>query len=552
MLIPEWDLEIPELTRQIAKAAFPKGNILMAVRDELGPFFEDNAFLELYPSIGQPTISPAQLAVVTILQYSENLSDRKAADAVRSRIDWKYLLGLELEDAGFHYSVLSEFRTRLLEGKMVMGLFDKLLTQFESRGLVQKSGQQRTDSTHILSAVRRLNRIELVGETMRHALNTLAIVNPNWMLEHSNPEWVNRYRTQMSDYHLPKGEVKRKAYAEEIGQDGLALLQAVDDPATPTWLKQIPTVGVLRRVWIENFTWDKKGRLRWRTDKERPPAAQAIRSPYDVEAQFSVKRTTMWVGYKVHFTETCDQEAPRLITNVETTPAPVSDIGMSTPIHEALQEKGFLPDTHLVDGGYVNADALVSSQNDYGVDLVGPTRPDTGWQSRADAGFAARDFTINWDQKQATCPTGKTSIRWLPVINNKGKSVVQIHFSKQDCRPCDQRPQCTRTNPPRRSITVLPQAQSEALQAARDREKTDAYSELYRQRAGVEGVISQGVRVCGLRRSRYIGLTKTHLQHLFTAMAINIVRVGNWLIGVPLAQTRCSAFGRLHAATHAA
>jgi transposase len=548
MLIPDWDFEIPELTRQVAKAAFPKGNILITVRDELGPFFEDKAFHEIYPAIGQPTISPARLALVTILQYIENLSDRAAADAVRSRIDWKYMLGLELDDAGFHYSVLSEFRARLLDGDMELGLFETLLVQFESKGLLQKKGQQRTDSTHILGAVRRLNRVELVGETMRQVLNTIAVIEPDWMLQHSDPEWVNRYGTQMSDYRLPKGRAKRKAYAEVIGQDGLTLLQMLDDMTTPEWLRQLPAVQVLRRVWIENYTWDKQGRLRWREDKERPPAAKAIWSPYDHEAQFSKKRTTSWVGYKVHFTETCDEDLPRLITHVETTPAPVSDIGMTPPIHEALREKGYLPETHLVDSGYVNADALVNSQQVYEVDLVGPTRPDTGWQSRADNGFAARDFAIDWENKQASCPDGKRSVYWTPAINNKGKSIIQIHFSKLDCRPCHLRPQCTRTNPPRRGITVQPQAQHKALLAAREREKTKPFSEVYSQRAGVEGTFSQGTRVCGLRQARYIGLAKTHLQHLFTAMAINILRVGNWLAGIPLAQTRNSAFVRLHAA----
>lgn len=210
MLIPDWDFEIPELTRQVAKAAFPKGNILLTVRDELGPFFEDKAFQEIYPAIGQPTISRARLALVTILQYIENLSDRAAADAVRSRIDWKYMLGLELEDAGFHYSVLSEFRARLLDGAMELGLFETLLAQFDSKGLLQKKGQQRTDSTHILGAVRRLNRVELVGETMRQVLNTIAVIEPDWMLQHSDPEWVKSIRDPDERLSFAQGASKEK------------------------------------------------------------------------------------------------------------------------------------------------------------------------------------------------------------------------------------------------------------------------------------------------------------------------------------------------------
>lgn len=356
----------------------------------------------------------------------------------------------------------------------------------------------------------------------------------------------------MSDYYLPKEEAKRKAFVETMGQDGLHLLTAIDEEVTADWLGQIPATQTLRRVWLENYTWTDTGQLRWRDESERPPAAVAIRSPYDPEAQFAKKRQTSWVGCKVHVTETGDEGAPRLITHVETTPAPVSDIGMTAVIHQALHHKGILPETHLVDSGYVHADSLLSSQVDYGVDLLGPTRPDTGWQSRAGEGFAVEDFQLDWANQQATCPAGKQSLHWTPALNNKGKAVIQIHFSKQDCRPCPWQPQCTRTNPPRRGITILPQAPYQTLQAAREREKTEAFADTYKLRAGIEGTISQGTRACGLRRARYVGLAKTHLQHLFTAMAINIARVGHWLLGTPLARSRTSAFVRLHSASQIA
>ena len=226
----------------------------------------------------------------------------------------------------------------------------------------------------------------------------------------------------------------------------------------------------------------------------------------------------------------------------------MNDIRVTDTVHQSLAEKDCLPATHLVDSGYVDAESLFISQDAYEIDLVGPTREDTGWQSRLDNGFAARDFVIDWENRQATCPMGKRSIRWLPAKNTKGKQVIQIHFSKRDCRTCHSQPLCTRSNPPRRGITIWPEAHYKALLAARAREKTETFSEQYAQRAGVEGVISQGVRTCGMRRSRYVGLTKTHLQHLLTAMAINLSRVAHWLAGNQPAQTRSSAFARLHAA----
>ena len=140
MLKPEKNVAIPEMTQIVAKAAFPKGNLFIKMRDELGPIFEDDAFAELYPGLGQPAESPARLALVTVMQYVENLTDRQAAEAVRGRIDWKYALGLELSDPGFDYSVLSEFRDRILAGGQEQRLLEKLLEQFRGRGLLKECG----------------------------------------------------------------------------------------------------------------------------------------------------------------------------------------------------------------------------------------------------------------------------------------------------------------------------------------------------------------------------------------------------------------------------
>jgi transposase len=172
---------IPEDTRRIAQAAFPKGNLYMRMRDELGEIYQDATFAELFPGRGQRAESPGRLAWVTVMQFSEGLSDRQAAEAVRGRIDWKYVLGLDLTDPGFDYSVLSEFRERLVTGQKEQVLLDKLLTRLQELKLLKARGQQRTDSTHILAAVRQLNRIEIVGETMRQALNELSEFAPEWV-----------------------------------------------------------------------------------------------------------------------------------------------------------------------------------------------------------------------------------------------------------------------------------------------------------------------------------------------------------------------------------
>lgn len=162
-LKPKLVPDIPEETFRVAKAAFPNGNIYMRMRDELGTFYQDEDFTPLFSNRGQPAYNPWRLALVSVMQYAENLSDREAADAVRARIDWKYALSLELTDSGFDYSILSEFRKRLLNGSMEQHLLDAMLVKFQEAGLLKQRGKQRTDSSHVIAAIRVLNRIETVG-----------------------------------------------------------------------------------------------------------------------------------------------------------------------------------------------------------------------------------------------------------------------------------------------------------------------------------------------------------------------------------------------------
>lgn len=531
MLKPEKNVAIPEMTQIVAQAAFPEGNIFIKMRDELGPIFEDEAFAELYPGLGQPAESPARLALVTLMQYVENLTDRQAAEAVRGRIDWKYALGLELSDPGFDFSVLSEFRLRLIEGDAVHLLLDQMLARCEARGLLKGKKKQRTDSTHILAAIRVLNRLELVGETMRRTLNEIAREAPEWLRTHMNPEWIKRYGRRFESFRLPKSKEKRLALAKTIGQDGYALLQAIYQAETPAKVRQLPTVEVLRRIWLQQYYQDDDD-VHWRTKKKwgQPPANQMIASPDDVEARYCVKRTTEWTGYKVHWTETCQEEHPRLITQVETTPATTHDVKVTEKIQEDLAKRDLLPETQLVDEGYMEADLLVSSQAK-GVDLHGPVPSSKSWQDREKGAFDHTRFHIDWEQMVVTCPNGKTNAYWSERKTWRGTPNLTFVFAKEDCFPCPVRARCTRAKTAGRTLTIYPQEQYEALQKARQRQETEAFKEQYGKRAGIEGTISQGVRSLGLRRSRYRGLPRTHLQHVATAAAINVVRVFDWLSG---------------------
>jgi len=546
---------IPEETARVVGACFPQGTLVVHLRDALGALYSDEDFADLFPTRGQPAEAPWRLALVTALQFLEGLPDRQAADAVRSRLDWKYALSLELTDPGFDHTVLSEFRTRLVQGEAAQRLLDVLLKACQARGWLKARGRQRTDATHVVAAVRALHRLECVGETLRHALNVLAEVAPDWLravVAQAHPDWTERYSRRIEAYRLPSGKAARQTYAEVVGADGWDLLQALEAPTAPTWLRELPASQSLQRVWAQQYHPREVGG-HWRQAEDLPPAGQVQNSPYDPEARYGKKRETTWVGYKAHLTETCDADTPHLLIQVTTTPAATADETTLTAIQDELAQRALLPRTQLVDAGYIDAETLASSRTQFGIDLVGPTRGDYRWQAHGQNNqtgepepFDRSYFVIDWVAQQVTCPEGRTSVKWTPAQDRRPqapRAVINVAFATVDCRACSSRTRCT--TQARRTLTLHPQAHEEALRAARERERTPDFALAYAQRAGVESAHAQGVRRCGLRRSRYVGLAKTHLQHVLTAVALNLARLGEWLVGTPLASTRQSTFARL-------
>lgn len=276
-----------------------------------------------------------------------------------------------------------------------------------------------------------------------------------------------------------------------------------------------------------------------------PSASAQLESPYETEARYGTKRDQSWTGYKVHVSESCDDDGPHLLTHVETTAAPATDVEQLAAIHQGLAESDLLPTEHLVDAGYVRAPNLVDSQLDHQIELIGPIYEDHQWQAKAKQGFDVAHFQVDWDAEVVTCPQGNMSVRWCELETARGRSMLHIAFSPADCTPCPARTLCTRAKTGARSLTLQPRAEHEAIQTARQRQQTTEFAAQYAPRAGSEGTLSQGVRAFGLRQTRYRGLAKTHLQHVATAAAINIVRLADWLNRVPRATTRCSQFAAL-------
>jgi transposase len=546
--------------------------LAVLVRDRLGQWLHDEDFAAAFGARGRPGWSPSRLALVTVLQRVENLTDRQAAEAVRTRIDWQYLLGLAWDDPGFDHTVLAEFRLRVAGAGLEQAALDALLARLAADGLVKAGGKQRTDSTHVVAAVAALNRLELAGESVRAVLEALAAACPDWLEQRvCVPDFTRRYGIPVTSWRPPLSEAKRDELAVAYARDGYALLEAIYDSSSPAWLREIPAAGVLRRVLLQNYTRTVTGNGREvirRREKEPegdglPPGHMRIASPYDTDARWGVKRDAFWLGYKLHVSETCDDAPPcdcaaaggghdrdcarttfpNLITNVATTDATVPDIQMTGVIHGDLAGRDLAPGRHYLDSGYLSAAVVVAALTTWGIALIGPLLADTSAQARAGHGYARADFTVDYDSQTVTCPQGRTSSSWTPCTQ-RGQAAAVATFAATDCGPCPARSQCTTSSKRRRQLTVLPRDLAEAQAAARAAEKSIPFQADYARRAGVEGTMHQAASH-GARRARYRGLPKTRLDHTYMAVALNLLRLEAFWTGTPLDRQRTSHLARL-------
>ncbi|MFJ9682923.1 IS1182 family transposase [Streptomyces sp. NPDC101194] len=557
--------EVPEQTALVAVAAFPKGTLAMRVREKLAGVFADEPFASAFGVRGAPGLSPGMLALVTVLQFAENLTDRQAAGMVVRAIDWKYALGFELTDPGFDFTVLAKFRARLVEHSMERLVFDRLLEHCRQEELITAGGKQRTDSTHVISAVRDLNRLEPAGESVRAALEALAAAAPTW-LGQAMPvaELELRYEARVDSWRLPSSKTKRDRLAEVYGQDALALLHAVQAPDAPVWLREIEAVRLLRRIFMQTYYvhTDVRGREVVRKRETEvdgvPPGHLRLASPYDRDARWSAKGDELfWCGYKVHLTETCDDNSggapvgtqvrtPNLITDVTTTVATAPDVTATAGIQQRLTERQVKPGEHYLDSGYPSADLVTAAARE-GIAVITPLLADHSHQARAAEGFDKSAFRIDWTTRQVRCPERCTSTGWYPAQQH-GRDAIVIEFARPDCGACPSHDKCTTAARGNRMLTLRPREPHETVTAARAEQKTDTWQAKYALRAGVEGTINQALDVTGLRRARYRGLPKTSLQHAFSAAATNVTRLNAYWTAsqqVPHSRTRTRRLSRL-------
>jgi transposase len=547
--------------------------LAVAVRDRLGQWLADEVFAAAFGVRGRPGWPPSRLAVVTVLQMAEDLGDRQAAEAVRTRLDWQYLLGLGLADPGFDHSVLSEFRSRVAAHGLEEAVLDALLAKLAAGGLVRAGGKQRTDSTHVIAAVRALHTTELAGESVRAALEALAAACPDWLAARfCLSDWNRRYGARISTWQrTAPGKAERDRLAVQYARDGYALVAACYEETAPPWLREIPAVQVLRTVLIQSFTRAVDGSGREVISRREPggdgdgvpPAHLKISSPYDGDARWGAKKDLTWLGYKLHISETCQDPPacscpapagrcghdvrPNLVTGVTTTPASVTDAEMTLPVSAALAGRGLGPGRHYLDGGYAPARAVLDAARQFGVTLVTPLRTDSSRQARAGDGYDRSAFAIDYDARTATCPQGKPSTGWTPV-RVEGHDKIVVRFGITNCRPCPARELCTKAVKNGRQLTILPREVHELQAALRPGQQGQDWQDDYKRRSGIEAAISQAVTTTGCRHARYRGIRKTHLGHVCSAVALNLRRLDAYWNDTPLNRTTTSHLARLEPA----
>lgn len=350
---------------------------------------------------------------------------------------------------------------RLAEDQQHVLLLDTTLARFKEQRSLKVRGRQRTDSTHVLSRVRVLTRHELLVETLRAALNSLATMAPDWLSHWASPEWATRYGQRAEEVRLPRGKTERAEFIVQTGQDGFRLIDALDQDDVHTALRDLPTVVTLRAGWARHF--ERQGdTVRLREGSELGPASESLNSPYDPEARYGNKGTRNWHGDKVHLTETCDDDTPHLITHVRTTRAAQADIDAMLPIHAALGHKNLAPSEHRVDTGDVSTELLVVEPRRSGI-TVGPIRHTPNWQGSAPDAFTTDDFRVNWRRHTVTCPQGHESRPWRERNKPGEPHVVHARVRRGDCRACPVRARCTHNaSGDPRNVSVLPRRLYEA------------------------------------------------------------------------------------------
>jgi transposase len=502
--------EMPPETAAVGGRVMREANPYRVIGDALADILADEQFAEMYEPIGREALSPSMLAMVTLFQFHEKVPDREAAEMVAVRLDWKYALHLPLDYTGFDFSVLCDFRRRILEHGKEALVFEAILDRVKALGFIKKRGKARTDSIAVLGAVRALSILETVSESLRLAVRAIEGADPAWAEETIPGSFREQYGRMRPDYRLSQEE--REAALRQTGEDGYWLLDRIDASASRTCLGA-EAVGVMRTVWGQRYDRvEGKVALRQGTVE----CTELIVTPHDPGVRAGEKRGVKWHGEKVHVTETAEAGQVNFITDVTTSGASSGDGEALAQIREGLARREVSPPELYVDSGYVSGKQMAQSQAT-GTVLMGPPLPDT-----SPNGFKIRDFEIDRAARHARCPGGQESARWSERTDRDGSKAVNIQFAASACAACPLREECT-SSQGGRSLHLS--EHHEALEARRAEAESEGFRQRMRARPAIEATLSELVRGYGLRQHRYRGDAKRHFENMLKAASCNLSRL---------------------------
>ena len=505
-----------------------RDRVYLLMKQEIAPLIKDEDYAAMYSPVGRRPISPRTLVLTMILQFLENLPDRQPARNVALRLDWKLVLGLELDDPGFHFSLLEVFRDRLEAHDKQRAAFGALLEKLKELGLIRKRQNQRLDSTHVLGHLRRLSRLECIAESLRLVLERLCrLLGEAAFRELVAAALRERYMDELATHKMDKQEVRRSLQA--AGKDTLMLLERIEVHCKNSRLSMLEEVQTLRRIFEQYFEVTPEGGSALREPLLKGTGKDRVATPHDPEARWSENRGKDWVGYKLQVTETAErpteqadgtkEAAVNFITDVEVTNAAAADAEYTQQAIDRQKDQGLSPEELSGDQAYVSGAHLAQALGK-GVVLMGPVAA----CSTNGVALSQEAFSIDLGREEAGCPEGIRSVYW----KQDQKGGIQIRFPAKACSQCPIKGQCTK-NKHGRTLTLAPAY--ECLQARRALMKTEEFKERMKARNGIEGTLSELCRGHGARRARYRGKKRLRTQGLFSALAVNVKRLARAIEG---------------------
>lgn len=496
---------------QIAESLIPADSFYRRFRELVWPLIRDDDFASLYCARnGRPAISPALLAMASILQFHENLSDRELEAACRFDLRIKYALGLAIDERPFDHSSLGDFRDRLLKHEHEKAIFNRIVEALVAQGLIDKNEPQRIDATHVIADVAIPSMITLVKKAVHEVLKPLEKRHGEHYQRIAQDIDLPSYSKEKVNQNHPgrPDEAKHASSLVKAVTDARKVVShasAIADPAI-----QHP-LNMLRRILQENIEDGETGAPQEKAHKDKP--RDLLVSPIDADARYGAKSATKkFTGYKANVTESVGN---RFITNIKAMHGNRPDGETMVQAITEQQIHQINPAKIIGDTAYSDAD-FRKALNSVGVTVVAPLRPAN---PRTNSIYPKSMFVHDEDKQTLTCPAGVTVQEFY---YDRSIDRHMFHFPMTSCGPCVQRPQCTNAREKRRVVGI--DAGNKELRQAEIYNKTAAFKADMRLRPAIEGKLSELVRYHGMRRSRYRGLRKLQLQCNFTAAAVNLKR----------------------------